>query len=235
MPVEDAPQSTSGVASPAEPSLSPEQQAQLATAQKQLDEILNAAHFARNEFLGQTSFGVITAIWPVIFPPIDPSVLVMGVWMVAGGLVERMGEKRIRQLSAKIFNLLTLNQILLGAMFSVIGCWWVFEVHNGWDNADVLETKKYFHPIVYANQLLGQSVSDAQVTHWAKWALYIAYGSVVVFGFGWQGFMACYYAWRGRQMAKYLKVTPDWIIQRQRNAAPANSSNKADTNPFQLR
>ena len=205
-------------AAPETPSLSLEQKAQLQTAQKQLDAIMHAAEAAHREFVGQTLFGVITAVWPFIFGGWDVSVLIMGIWMVAGGLVEGFGEKQIKRLNAKVFALLTVNQILLGLMFSVIGAWWIVEVYNGRDIKDVNETAKYFQPLVWAHQLVGNPVSHGQVVSWAKWTLYITYGSVVVFGFGWQGFMAGYYVYRGRQMARYLKATPKWILQKQRTA-----------------
>jgi len=221
MPSDETPQPvTAPPATPAEDALQlpPEQKAQFDAAQKQLKTIMNATEMAHKEFLGQTTFGVLTVIWPFIFPPVTASVLIMGAWMTVGGLVEGFGEKHIKRMSAKIFALLTVNQILLGLMFSVIGAWWVIEVHNGWDNKDVIDTAKYFKPVVWIYQLVGQTVPKEEITSWAKWALYLTYGSVVVFGFGWQGFVAGYYVYRGRQMAKYLKSTPKWILQKQRTA-----------------
>ncbi|MHB1769393.1 MAG: hypothetical protein ACYCUV_16255, partial [Phycisphaerae bacterium] len=99
--------------------LSQEQLAQIGEARMNASQILRAAQIAHREFVGLILMGALTAMFSC-YGGISISSLIMGLWMIVGGVIEHLGEQRIRRLDPDIFTTLSRNQLLLGIMFVVI-------------------------------------------------------------------------------------------------------------------
>ena len=186
--------------------LSQEQLSQIGAARMNAAQILRAAQIAHREYVGLVIMGVLTAMFAV-YGGISISALIMGLWMIVGGVVEHIGEQRIRRLDPHIFPILSRNQLLLGAMFVVISAWWMLTIALGWDK-DVVVTGK-------ALDNLG--VAAHQIMPMVKLIMYAAYGSVGVFGIFWQGYLAWYYQRRQQQLVEYIQETPKWIVDMQQS------------------
>lgn len=169
-------------------------------------QILRAARIAHREFVGLFLMGALTA-FIAFYGGISISSLIMGVWMIIGGIIEHLGEQRIRRLDPNVFNTLRLNQLLLGAMFVVISAWWMLTIALGWDK-DVVTAGK---------TLNSMGIAAEQMMPMVKLMLYAAYGSVGVFGIFWQGYLAWYYSRRQKQLTQYIQETPPWILEMQQS------------------
>lgn len=186
--------------------LSHDQMAQLGEARMNALQILHAARIAHREFVGLFLMGALTALF-AFFGGISISALIMGIWMMAAGIIEYRGEQRIRRLDPKVFKTLRVNQLLLGAMFVVISAWWMLTVALGWDK-DI---------VTAGNTLNSMGIAAQQMMPMVKLMLYAAYGSVGVFGVVWQGYLAWYYSRRQKQLADYIEDTPPWILELQQS------------------
>ncbi len=186
--------------------LSQAQLAQIGEARMNASQILRAAQIAHREYVGLVIMGVLTA-FIAVYGGISISGLIMGIWMIVGGVIEHIGEQRIRRLNPNTFKTLCLNQLLLGAMFVVISAWWMLTVALGWDK-DVVATGQALNNLGIAAQ---------QMMPMIKLMLYAAYGSVGVFGIFWQGYLAWYYSRRQKQLVDYIAQTPRWILEMQQS------------------
>lgn len=124
-----------------------------------------------------------------------------------GGVIEHLGEQRIRRLDPDVFTALYRNELLLGAMFVVISAWWVLAIALGWDK-DIVAIGKALNNL---------GIAARQMMPWVKLMLYAAYGSVGVSGIVWQGYLVWYYRRRHRQLLEYIQETPKWILDLQRS------------------
>ena len=120
--------------------LSQEQLAQIGEARMNASQILRAAQIAHREFVGLILMGALTAMFSC-YGGISISSLIMGLWMIVGGVIEHLGEQRIRRLDPDVFTTLSRNQLLLGIMFVVISAWWMLTIAMGSDK-DLASTGK---------------------------------------------------------------------------------------------
>ena len=186
--------------------LTQEQLAQIGEARMNASQILRAAQIAHREFVGLVLMGALTAMF-ACYGGISISSLIMGLWMIVGGVIEHLGEQRIRRLDPHVFTTLSRNQLLLGIMFVVISAWWMLTIAMGSDK-DLASTGK---------TLSNLGIAATQMMPLIKLMLYAAYGSVGVFGIFWQGYLAWYYSRRQRQLVEYIQETPKWILDMQRS------------------
>ncbi|MGC8539192.1 MAG: hypothetical protein ACP5QA_01025 [Phycisphaerae bacterium] len=186
--------------------LSQEQLAQIGEARMHASQLLRAAQVAHREYIGLILMGVVTAMFSC-WGGISISSLIMGVWMIVGGVIEHLGEQRIRRMDPTVFQTLSRNQILLGAMFVVISAWWCLTIAMGTDK-DLASTSA---------ALSNLGIAEQQMLPMIKLMLYGAYASVGIFGIGWQGYLAWYYSRRQKQMIEYIQETPQWIIDMQQS------------------
>jgi hypothetical protein len=186
--------------------LSPEQLAQIGEARMNASQILRAALIAHREFVGLVLMGALTAMF-ACYGGISVSSLIMGLWMIVGGIIEHLGEQRIRRLDPDVFKILVRNQILLGIMFVVISAWWMLTVATGSDK-DLAGTGQTLNNL---------GIAATQMMPLVKLMLYAAYGSVGVFGIFWQGYLAWYYSRRQKQLMEYIQETPKWILDMQQS------------------
>ena len=186
--------------------LSQEQLAQIGEARMHASQLLRAAQNAHREFVGLILMGVVTAMFSC-WGGISISSLIMGLWMIVGGVIEHLGEQRIRRMDPDVFRTLSRNQILLGAMFVVISAWWCLTIALGSDK-DLAST---------GATLTNLGIAANQMMPMVKLMLYGAYASVGVFGIGWQGYLAWYYNRRQKQMLEYIQETPKWILDMQQS------------------
>ncbi len=186
--------------------LSQEQLAQIGEARMNASQILRAAQIAHREFVGLILMGALTAMFSC-YGGISISSLIMGLWMIVGGVIEHLGEQRIRRLDPDVFTTLSRNQLLLGIMFVVISAWWMLTIAMGSDK-DLASTGK---------TLSNLGVAATQMMPMVKLMLYGAYGSVGVFGIFWQGYLAWYYSRRQKQLLEYIQETPKWILDMQQS------------------
>lgn len=186
--------------------LSQEQLAQIGEARMNASQILRAAQIAHREFVGLILMGALTAMFSC-YGGISISSLIMGLWMIVGGVIEHLGEQRIRHLDPDVFTTLSRNQLLLGIMFVVISAWWMLTIAMGSDK-DLASTGK---------TLSNLGVAATQMMPMVKLMLYGAYGSVGVFGIFWQGYLAWYYSRRQKQLLEYIQETPKWILDMQQS------------------
>ncbi len=190
---------------PAHAPLTQEQLVALGEARLRFGRILRAAHAAHRAFVGLLLSGVITTLLAV-WGGFHFWAFVMGAWMIVAGIIEYVGAERIRRLRKNVFRILRMNQLLLGIMFILIGCWWMLEVKLGWQDAPIRRM---------AGSLsgAGMGISTARFMQLAHLCLYVAYGSIAAFGLIAQGGMFLYYTWRDQQLQAYLDETPAWIIE----------------------
>ncbi len=186
--------------------LSQEQLAQIGEARMNASQILRAAQIAHREFVGLILMGALTAMFSC-YGGISISSLIMGLWMIVGGVIEHLGEQRIRRLDPDVFTTLSRNQLLLGIMFVVISAWWMLTIAMGSDK-DLASTGK---------TLSNLGVAATQMMPLIKLMLYAAYGSVGVFGIFWQGYLSWYYSRRQKQLLEYIQETPKWILDMQQS------------------
>ena len=186
--------------------LTQEQLAQIGEARMHASQLLRAAQIAHREFVGLVLMGVLTAMFSC-WGGISISSLIMGLWMIVGGVIEHLGEQRIRRMDPDVFRTLSRNQILLGAMFVVISAWWCLTIALGTDK-DLAST---------GATLANLGIAANQMMPMVKLMLYGAYASVGVFGIGWQGYLAWYYNRRQKQMLEYIQETPKWILDMQQS------------------
>ena len=184
--------------------LSQEQMAQIGEARMNASQILRAAQIAHREFVGLVLMGVLTAMF-ACYGGISISSLIMGLWMIVGGVIEHLGEQRIRRLDPNVFTTLSRNQLFLGIMFVVISGWWMLTIAMGSDK-DLAAT---------SGTLNNLGIAAKQMMPMVKLLLYGAYASVGVFGIVWQGYLAWYYSRRQWQLMQYIQETPQWIIDMQ--------------------
>ncbi len=186
--------------------LSQQQLAQIGEARMNASKILRAARIAHREYVGLVLMGVVTAMFSC-WGGISISSLIMGVWMIVGGIIEHLGEQRIRRLDPDVFKMLSKNQLLLGVMFVVISAWWMLTIKLGW-NKD----------LGTAGAALNNSgIATQQMMPLIKLILYAAYASVGVFGIFWQGYLAWYYSRLQKQVVEYIEETPKWILDMQQS------------------
>jgi hypothetical protein len=186
--------------------LSQEQMAQIGEARMNASQILRAAQIAHREFVGLVLMGVLTAMF-ACYGGISISSLIMGLWMIVGGVIEHLGEQRIRRLDPNVFTTLSRNQLFLGIMFVVISGWWMLTIAMGSDK-DLAAT---------SGTLNNLGIAAKQMMPMVKLLLYGAYASVGVFGIVWQGYLAWYYSRRQWQLMQYIQETPQWIIDMQQS------------------
>lgn len=186
--------------------LSQEQMAQIGEARMNASQILRAAQIAHREFVGLVLMGVLTAMF-ACYGGISISSLIMGLWMIVGGVIEHLGEQRIRRLDPNVFTTLSRNQLLLGIMFVVISGWWMLTIAMGSDK-DLAAT---------SGTLSNLGIAAKQMMPMVKLMLYGAYASVGIFGIVWQGYLAWYYRRRHWQLMQYIQETPQWIIDMQQS------------------
>lgn len=186
--------------------LSQEQMAQIGEARMNASQILRAAQIAHREFVGLVLMGVLTAMF-ACYGGISISSLIMGLWMIVGGVIEHLGEQRIRRLDPNVFTTLSRNQLLLGIMFVVISGWWMLTIAMGSDK-DLAAT---------SGTLNNLGIAAKQMMPMVKLMLYGAYASVGIFGIVWQGYLAWYYRRRHWQLMQYIQETPQWIIDMQQS------------------
>lgn len=186
--------------------LSQEQMAQIGEARMNASQILRAAQIAHREFVGLVLMGVLTAMF-ACYGGISISSLIMGLWMIVGGVIEHLGEQRIRRLDPNVFTTLSRNQLLLGIMFVVISGWWMLTIAMGSDK-DLAAT---------SGTLSNLGIAAKQMMPMVKLMLYGAYASVGIFGIVWQGYLAWYYSRRQWQLMQYIQETPQWIIDMQQS------------------
>ncbi|MGC9260835.1 MAG: hypothetical protein ACP5I8_12295 [Phycisphaerae bacterium] len=191
--------------------LSREQLSQIGVARMNAARILRASQIAHREYVGLVIMGVLTAMF-ALYGGVSISALIMGIWMIVGGVVEHIGEQRIRRLDPSIFPLLSRNQLLLGAMFVVISAWWMLTIALGWDKDVVV----MWLPVT-GKALDNLGVAAHQMMPMVKLIRYAAYGSVGVFGIFWQGYLAWYYRRRQQQLLEYIEETPKWIVDMQQS------------------
>lgn len=186
--------------------LSQEQLAQIGEARMHASQLWRAARVAHREYVGLILMGVVTAMFSC-WGGISISSLIMGVWMIVGGVIEHRGEQRIRRMDPDVFRTLSRNQMLLGAMFVVISAWWCLTIALGTDK-DLAST---------GATLSNLGIAEQQMMPMIKLMLYGAYASVGIFGIGWQGYLAWYYNRRQKEMIDYIQETPQWILDMQRS------------------
>lgn len=198
---------TSGTAGP----LSREQIAQISAAKRELTPILKCQKVAQRTAGGLISAGILTVIL-AFFGSFSITGLVMGLWMTVAGFIEHWQGQRIHHLKPEALTILIRNQLLLGAMFVVLGSWWMLEVRLGWMSAT---EKKEIHSVITAMSTVGGGARA--VTSLITSIEYIAYGSIVALGLCGQGWLSLYYVHRRNLLKKYLASTPEWIISLQRH------------------
>jgi hypothetical protein len=186
--------------------LSQQQLAQIGEARMNASKILRAARIAHREYVGLLLMGVVTAMFSC-WGGISISSLIMGIWMIVGGIIEHLGEQRIRRLDPDVFKTLSINQLLLGAMFVIISAWWMLTLALGW-NKDAGAA---------GTALNNSGIAAQQIMPLVKLILYAAYGSVGVFGIFWQGYLAWYYSRLQKRMLEYIDETPKWILDIQQS------------------
>ncbi len=187
--------------------LTAEHHALIGEARLRANAVLRAAHVAHRQMIGLVLMGVPT-IMLAFFGGFSLTGLVMGLWMTVAGVLEGMGEARIRRLHPQVLKTLCINQLALGAMFVVISAWWMLQVKLGWDDKQLGQTSAGI------SQLVGGAgtASSPMLTSTFHLVAYAAYGSVFVGGLLECGLTALYYRYRARQLEKYLAETPDWIV-----------------------
>jgi|GEM_PF-2383997 len=181
----------------------------LGEANMQLNQFHRAAKAAHRAYVGLLVFGVFTTVPQFVAGAgFSFTGTIMGLWMIASGLVEYWGEKNIRRLRPGVFKKLMINQLLLGAMFVVISGWWVLQValHN---KSEIGAVNHVLGPIIGG----GTGGSIGQVDFVIPLILYVTYGSVGAFGLVCQGSMAFYYARREKFLQAYLTETPQWVVR----------------------
>ena len=189
---------------PAHAPLTQEQLVALGEARLRFGRILRAAHAAHRAFVGLLLSGVITTLLAV-WGGFHFWAFVMGAWMIVAGIIEYVGAERIRRLRKNALRILRMNQLLLGIMFILIGCWWMLEVKLGRQDASLRR-------MVGSLSGADMGISTARFMQLAHLCLYVAYGSIAAFGLIAQGGMFLYYTWRDQQLQAYLAETPEWII-----------------------
>ncbi len=194
---------------------------QLGQARLRIAPVLRAARAAHRAFVSLVFCGVITALLAVV-SGLHFWALVMGLWMFAAGVIEYRGAEQIRRLRPKVFAKLRLNQLLLGAIFILIGGWWMLQLKLGFSGHWIDRgLDQYKSTLLSGTATSGGARQVGGLTHLVREAmflmLYVAYGSIVAFGLIVQGWMAWYYTHRGRQLRTYLDQTPSWIIDLQRS------------------
>ncbi len=191
--------------------LSQGQIAQIVAAKRELVPILKGQKVAQRTAGGLISAGILTAIL-AFFGTFSITALVMGLWMIAAGFIEHWQGQKIHHLKPEAFTILIRNQLLLGAMFVILGLWWMLEVRLGWMSAT---EKKEIHSVITAMSTVGGGAGE--VRSLITSIEYIAYGSIVVLGLCGQGWLSFYYWQRRNLLNKYLAGTPGWIISLQRH------------------
>ncbi len=194
--------------------LTQEHHAQIGEARLRSSQILRAARVAHRQMIGLIVMGV-PSVMLAFMGGFSLTGFIMGAWMTAAGIMEGIGEGRIRRLNPQIFNTLYKNQLALGAMFIVISSWWMLELHFG------AEGKQISQQSTGLSQLLGGAGAGTSsvVTSIVPLIAYAAYGTVFLGGLIECGLTALYYRVRGRQMQQYLSDTPDWIVHLHRTGS----------------
>ncbi|NNM88711.1 MAG: hypothetical protein HKL95_09355 [Phycisphaerae bacterium] len=191
--------------------LSREQIAQIVAAKRELAPILKGQKVAQRTAGGLISAGILTAIL-AFFGTFSITALVMGLWMIVAGFIEHWQGQHIHYLKPEAFTILIRNQLLLGAMFVILGLWWMLEVRWGWMSAT---EKKEIQSVITAMSSVGGGAGE--VRSLITSIEYIAYGSIVILGLCGQGWLSFYYWQRRNLLKKYLVGTPEWIISLQRH------------------
>ena len=191
------PSETAGVAGGP---LSPEQFAQIENARVRGRKIRRAATVAAVDAWCSAVFAVLTLL-SAIFSPIC---LAFGLAFCVTAFNSFRGLRRLRRIDASAPRLLALNQILLAAIvitYALYSIWSIWPGHGG--SASPADDEMKQLPEEYQH-----------IIRDAEFGLYISLlaGTIAA-----QGAAAWYYITRKKYLITYLRETPQWVIDLQRN------------------
>jgi len=148
--------------------------------------------------------GGITAIFGVF----SATSLVLGLGLMAAGIIELRGSAALRRFDLSAPRRLGFNQIALGAMLIA---------YAGWNIHAALTGPNPYDEYLRAGSEISQTLQPlANLQRVVTVAFYVA---VMAGSLAAQGAMAAYYFTRRSHVAAYLKSTPDWAVETLRIAA----------------
>ncbi|HEY1921388.1 MAG TPA: hypothetical protein VGG44_01375 [Tepidisphaeraceae bacterium] len=181
------------------PQLTPEHFRELEAAKHALRKIRRAVSAAKLEGYTVAIFGGLTVMIGIT----SITDIILGLILLAIGIVELNGAARLRRLDPRGIRLLTINQLTFAVLILLYALW---NVH-----AEIA------HPVGGVTdaeaQALGQvDPSVLSLTHEVMLLVYSSFILAALFEAG----MAAYFRSRGPLLQQYLAETPEWITSMQK-------------------
>ena len=181
------------------PQLTPEHFRELETARHALRKIRRAVGAAKFEGFPIAILGGLTVLLGIT----SVADILMGLVLIAIGVIEIIGAGQLRRLDVRGIRTLTFNQLTFATLILLYALW---NLHG-----------EMAHPVGGASdaesQALGQvDPSVLSITHEVMLLVYASFILAAAF----EAAMAAYFHSRGPLLRQYLAETPEWIVSMQK-------------------